>query len=291
MVTFRVELASSPNRDGQYAVRFRITAQRQHKRISLGFAIPKKDFNPKGVLDKANWIRINNSSAAVYNQRIANQIKTFLKVINQLVETNTNPSVSQVLRAYEELFHDGSFLDFFKAGLEEIKSVIDFSTFEGYESRYNLFVQFLIEKNYLKNAKPFLAFNQIDEKFCNELEAYISIGRASTTTNTYMIFYRRFITKAFKKGKLKSNPLEEYNHVRNNAEPVKLTETQIKQIIELKLAKGYKDRMSQSRDIFLFMYYTFGARIGDALFMKSATYTILIINTGLFIQPKKRKNN
>jgi len=268
MVTFRVELASAPNRDGQYPVRLRITAQRQHKRISLGFAVSKKDFNPKAVLDKANWIRSNNSSYLVYNQRIAGQISIFLKVINQLIESNPNPTVLQVLRAYNDYFQDGSFLEFFQGCLQEIKSVIDISTFEGYTSRYHLFTQFLIDKQYLKAGKPYLAFNQIDEKFCNELEAYISIGRATTTTNTYMIFYRGFITKAFKKGKLKSNPLEEYSQIKNNAEPIKLNETQIQQIIDLKLNAGYKDRMSQSRDIFLFMYYTYGCRIGDALFMK-----------------------
>lgn len=267
MVTFRVELAPVPNQDGNYSVRLRITAQRRHKRISLGFSIPKKDINLKATLDKANWIRATSSNSQLYNTRISQDIAQLQSTITRLRQTNKNPSVEEVLDEFNKGAQGGSFLDFFAQRLQSARQSLSYKTYICYEAIFKKLGQFLIEQGKVKDKEPVLYFSEINLGFIKDFESFIrSSGCSTNTTATQLGYLQRFVTEAFDEDLLKSNPFTKYVFKSESINRGYLTPQQIKKMEELDLR--YDRLIGPSRDIWLFMYYTHGARIGDTLFLK-----------------------
>lgn len=267
MATFRVELASAPNRDGQYSVRLRITANRKHKRLSLGFSIAKKDLNPKATLDKANWIRAGSTNSQLYNTRISQDIANLQQAITRLRQNNINPSVEQILEELNRNVEEGSFLDFFLERLAQSKIGLAVDTYWCYDGVYKKLIHFLTAKGRIKNGQPFLYFSEINLTFLKDFESFIrQSGCSINTTSTQLGYLQRFVTEAYNEELIKSNPYAKYTF---KSEPIHrgyLNPEQIKKLEELELR--YDRRIGPARDIWLFMYYTHGARIGDTLFLK-----------------------
>ncbi|MCP1384874.1 site-specific integrase [Runella salmonicolor] len=261
MVTFRVELASAPNRDGQYPVRLRITAQRQHKRISLGFAINKKDFNPKGVLDKSNWIRATCSQYLLYNNRIREKYEAGITVVSELSK-NGNPTIDEVINALTTN-KDQSFIEYYKKQLEYARVRLTLKTAENYGVPLNKLIAYLEEK-----GKKDITFKELTPAWLKDFESFMYRKNVKNTVSKQLGYVQTIINEAIKDKLLSrsNNPFEEYDFTFDPTEREKLTEDEFKELEEMELTPNF--RVCHARDIFLFMYYTHGMRIGDALFIK-----------------------
>lgn len=262
MVTFRVELASAPNRDGHYPVRFRITANRQHKRISMGFAINLKDFNPKATLDKANWVRATCQQSHIYNSRIREKYEAAHQAVTELSRIS-NPTVEEIEQA---LLHgnDLSFIDYYKRQLEYVKVKNSLGTSDNYGVPLNKIIAHLKLK-----GKTDLMFRELTPTWLKEFETYMIKIPNSKNTVSKQLGYVKTVIGAAIKDKLLSpqhNPFQDYKFSFDETEKDKLTPDEVSQLENMVLEPSF--RICHARDIFLFMYYTHGMRIGDALFLK-----------------------
>ncbi len=262
MVTFRVELASAPNRDGQFPVRLRITADRRHKRISLGFAIAKKDLNPKATLDKANWIRAGHPQQLAYNNRIREKCEAIINAVSELSK-ESEPTVEAVEHALLN-GNDQSFIAYYRKQLEYVGIKNSLETAENYGVPLNKIIKQLQEK-----GKSDLTFRELTPAWLKSFETYmIQIPNSKNTVSKQLGFVKTIVSAAIKDKLLSplNNPFQDYKFSFEETEREKLSPEEVKQLEDMPLDPTY--RVCHARDIFLFMYYTHGMRIGDALFLR-----------------------
>lgn len=268
MATFRVELSSASNRDNQFAVRIRITSERKHKRVSLGFYIAKKDFNPRGTLDKSNWVRASCPQYIIYNSRIKERMELAQKAINDISKTS-NPTLEQlyiVVSRNELTATQQSFIEYYQEQLAIVEVRLSIKTSEN----YGVPLRKMIEMLKLKE-KSNLYFSELTPRFLKEFETYMLRNNARNTVSKQLGYVKTIVNQAISDKILSKdqNPFDGFKFVFNPTERLKLTEEEMKQLEELPLDPKF--RVCHARDIFLFMYYTHGMRIGDALFVKTSS--------------------
>lgn len=71
--TFKVQLKDTAREDGTYAVRIRITKNRQHSYYNTGITVKPSEFNERGTEKLANWIRAHRQYKT-YNQALRDAI-------------------------------------------------------------------------------------------------------------------------------------------------------------------------------------------------------------------------
>lgn len=260
MVTFRVELGA-PNRDGQLPVRLRITANRKHKRISLGFAIAKKDHNPKGTLDKANWIRASHPQQLAYNSRIREKCEAIIDIVSELSREG-EPTLNAVVDRLTTN-NDQSFIAYYNQQLEYVKIRLTYKTAENYRVPLNKLIAYLAEK-----GKTDITFRELTPAWLKDFESFMLRKNTKNTVSKQLGYVQTIINEAIKDKLISpnNNPFQSYKFTFDPTEREKLTEDEFKQLEELELDPSL--RTCHARDIFLFMYYTHGMRIGDALFVR-----------------------
>ncbi len=286
MITFKVELANVANRDGQYAVRLRITADRKHKRVSLGFLIAKKDHNPKGTLDKANWVRATCPQYHIYNQRLRERLELAHRAISEAKQPITLSYISEVVicNALTKPQTQQSFIEYYKNELINVEVRLTIKTAENYGVPLRKMIALLKEQN-----KKDLLFVELTPKWLKDFETHLLSKNAKNTVSKQLGYVKTIINQAISDKILSkdSNPFDGYKFVFEPTEKLKLTEDEFKQIEDLELNPLL--RICHARDIFLFMYYTHGMRIGDALFIKVKDVYIDGLQTRLKYQMQKTK--
>lgn len=291
MVTFRIELASAPNRDGNFAIRLRITSQRKHRRISLGFSVPKKDYNQKATLDKANWIRSTSSNAQLYNTRISQEISLLQEAVTRLRTKTNDPALEDILQELQ-IQQEGSFLEFCRDRLKNnVFPTLAFQTAKQYEYVINKLDAFLIKNERInKEGKPVMVFSEVTLGFLKDFEAFIRAeGCSVNTAANQMGCLQRFVTEAFDDDLIKKNPFAKYTF---KSEPISRGYLTIEQIQKMEaLNLRYDLKIGPSRDIWLFMYYSHGSRIGDTLFLKVGDIEQVGLNYRLVYRMHKSKSS
>ncbi len=265
MITFKVELSNVPNRDGQYAVRIRITANRQHKRVSIGFLIAKKDHNPKGTLDKANWVRATCPQYHIYNQRLRERLELAHEAINNSKTQLTIEHISAIIsnNRLAEPTPQQSFITYYKNELINVEARLSIKTAENYGVPLRKIIAILDSQN-----KKDLFFNELTPKWLKDFETHLLSKNVKNTVSKQLGYVQTIINQAISDKMLSkdNNPFDGYKFSFDPTERLKLTEEEFQQIEDLELDPTL--RVCHARDIFLFMYYTHGMRIGDALFVR-----------------------
>jgi integrase/recombinase XerD len=265
MITFKIELANVANRDGQYAVRLRITADRKHKRVSLGFLISKKDHNPKGTLDKANWVRATCPQYHIYNQRIRERLELVHRAISEAKQPITLSYIADIAisNTLSKPQPQQSFIDYYKSELINVEARLSIKTAENYGVPLRKLIALLESQN-----KKDLFFNELTPKWLKDFETHLLSKNVKNTVSKQLGYVQTIVKQAISDKMLSkdNNPFDGHKFSFEPTEKLKLTEDEFQQIEDLELSLDL--RVCHARDIFLFMYYTHGMRIGDALFVK-----------------------
>lgn len=280
IVTYKPVLKSDPKADGTYSILIRVTAGRISKRVGTGYYIKKKDYNPKGSLDKANWVRATCTLHEVYNTGLKQAIK---KAQKQVVEAEKKGVVitAELVQQFLKGKGIGSFLEFYRLYILRYNTDTDQRLHEKYTNVLNKLTDYLAKKK-----KTDLLFSELTVKFIQGFETWLLTdyrpkdqqgnirvnGKANNrnTTSKTLSFIKTIIRQAVKAGDMPytDNPFLNYELKTEKTHKDRLTKEEIQQFAAMEINPAIK--AYHARNIFLMQYYCAGSRIGDMLTLQWA---------------------
>ncbi|WP_247233370.1 site-specific integrase [Telluribacter sp. SYSU D00476] len=267
--SFKFILRDRPNEDGTHTVRLRYAYNQKDYKRNTNVRVKPREFYPKGTLSKANWIRPSNSNYAIHNATLKAIFESALKAYNKLLELEIEPTVENVKNALKgsldalepEEVQEGCYLEYFQNAIELMRQEPQHRrTAMNYEAIYNKFKEFV--------GKDRLPFSQLTPKLIRDYELWELQRNGRTTVSKSL----QRMNKIFKDAAKEELPGTEKNPFRNiklsfeSREKEKLELEDFYKLGELELDPGKKEY--HVRNLFMFLFYAHGMRIGDALTLK-----------------------
>jgi len=259
-MTFKVELGNKPNATGAFIVYLRITQNRKLKRISLGFTLPASQFNPKGTLDRKNWVRSSHPFATTFNDTISTRIAEAMEARIELKTQATRETIASVLKETDNGTRAKSFLAFAEEYIERFR-LREYNTYRGKKSSLNKFKAFLTQSQYKD-----LLFSQISLPLLKNYTDYLlKLGNNHNTTEKELTRLRSILNEAIREDLFpyEKNPFLKFKFGRKKSEKVRLTQTEIHKLEKLALPEG--SLLFHVRNAYIFSFYAAGIRCGDLL--------------------------
>jgi integrase len=265
--TIKIELDNKVKKDGTQTVMLRITQNRKLKRISLGISVLSQNFNPKGGLDRQNWIRANGrdgfseNEAKTFNGTIYKKIIEARQIKEELAENATRHTISKKLKQIDtgELAH--SFLDFAKSHIERTRGS-EYNTHRGLVSSFNKFTEYLKDSNC-----DDLLFGELDVDLVEEYKRWLKNvkGNNTNTVSKELSRLRAIINEAIRRDKMpfEKNPFLKIKLTSQPSKKVRLNEEEFGKLKCLELPEN--SLICRVRDAYLFSFYSAGIRISDLL--------------------------
>jgi integrase/recombinase XerD len=255
MATVKAVLKKEGRKDKTHLVLIRLTGAGSAY-LSTGVYVRENHFNPKGSLDKCDWI-VKDPLRETYNAVIEEEIKK-AKALNA---RHGNPTATQLKRLLTEKEESRDFLSFFKTELERREKLYQvgkasYSTFRKHTSTYNK----------LKEYAPSIPFDRLTPAFLEKFRHHcLTAGGNDPDTATKHLAVIRANVRQAMLFNLMPRERDPFFHV-----PVKylkkqkthLTLEELKRIRDAQLPKG---RVSHARDLFMLQFYCHGARVGSML--------------------------
>lgn len=255
MATIKAVLKAEPRKtDNMHLVLIRITAERKTSYAGTGVYVKKDQFNPRGSLDKRDWIK-KHPLRDNYNNAIYELISEAnnLALDNRAATANT---LKDLLQKKEERI---DFLTFYAQELTRIEKESSTRTFEKYTNIYNRL------KEYSKGSLP---FEKITIDWLKKYEAHLLSKNKRNTVSKHLSFVKTIVRRAVSEGLVpfSDNPFHHFRLKTEKPQKDRLTKEELQRIIELDLPEG--TRLHHSRTAFLLQFFLAGMRIGDMLQMK-----------------------
>jgi integrase/recombinase XerD len=253
MATVKAVLKEEPRKDGTHLVMVRIIQDRKKVRVSTGVYISPAHWNPKGSLDKCDWVR-KDPMRETYNAAIEGLIKEAISLALEHRHA-TAAQLKTMLQGREEK-HD--FLSFFLLELERIKKESTPRTHEKYSNIYER----------VKEYAGVLPFDRITVDWLKKYEAHLLTVNKRNTVSKHLAFFKTILRRAVAEGLLgfADNPFHSFKLKTEKPSKARLTEEELKAIIDLELPEG--KRIAHARTAFLLQFFLAGMRIGDLLQMR-----------------------
>lgn len=254
-ITIRPQLHNKVNKDGQSIVVVRITNNGQSKYVSVGLRISPHCWNPRGIPEKANWVRANHPLATSYNRLILQALEKIYQLIADLTEVNQltlhnigqrylNPETRQDFQGYYLQYIENRCLTTVAA------------------SKHKVSYQRLL------TYKPQLDYQHLTVNFLHGYHKYLLKQEklAPTTAARAMGYLKQVIRAAVLDKQLlnEDNPFHHFKISTPKVERAKLSQEQLQKLAKANLSPAH----SMVRDIFMFQFYLNGARISDAMLLK-----------------------
>lgn len=278
MISFKIELDSKEKADNTYAILLRMTQNRIHKRIALSLSVGKAYYNPKGTLDKQNWIKGTHPEAIHLNRLINNKLVQARTIADTLNENGTPDLVAKQMKQIGNGLLCESFIQFGDNYVETFNDK-QYNTYRGKKSSLNTFKDFLNGvrpedrknkrcKSKTSNEKKSrdLLFTELNLQLIKEYEGYLlKSGNSLNTVEKELSNLKTMINEAVKHGKMpfEKNPFLKFQLKRKPSNKARLTEQEIEKLQRLDLNQG--SLIWHVRNSYLFSYYCAGIRCGDLL--------------------------
>ena len=256
-VTFHYTLDSYVKSDGTQNILLRITQNRKHRYIDIGYSIPAEDWNKeKKEVRRSN--KLYFEIQLVMDAKLIEAKQLYLR--NKSQDLPISPTEIKH-KLQKELVGD-SFLDY----AENFKSRVDNpNTWQNYETALNKLKSYL-GKGRDGKQNDFL-FPEFDYKFIDSFRKYLKKdGTHSNSINSYFTRLKTIYTDATgsKFYRPVDNAFDGYKPLRKEkTKRVRLKETQIEFIEKYQVKPGSK--MRDAINMFLFSYYMQGMRVRDVL--------------------------
>lgn len=256
MKSFNYELSNRPDKRGKYPVLMRITENRKHKRIALGYSIEKKYFNKKkgGITTSCpDYKQIQDT----FDVKMA-ELKALELEANKKHQTLSLYALKN--KAKENKFH--SFFSF----AEKLQSRWKHTKSVNHVKHVDSVLKNL--KGYVNNRE--LYFEDFSVSFLRDLEAfYKGTGNSNSTARNKLKIIRSVFKEAEREDLIAYgvSPFLKFSlpkMERNKKE--KLSVNELRDISKLKLKPG--SLLWHSRNAFLFSFFSAGIRVSDMLQMK-----------------------
>ncbi|ADB42128.1 site-specific integrase [Spirosoma linguale] len=246
--TFTVELNHKPKADGNHALFLRVTEDRKIRRIYTGFAIPKKDWNPK-----KKEVRRSYELHKAINARI-DELKAQATTIKADVRGASASDVFDHLKGRPST----SFFAFADA----------LTPGQAYNTGRNVRCEVNKFRLYVRNDN--LTFTDITTPMLYTYHGWLMKvrGNSLNTANTGLTKLRTVISKAIEAGLLKrqDNPFLGFKIKEAKLERIRLTETELQAFTSVDLPEG--SLLWHTRNYWLFAFYCAGIRFSDVACLK-----------------------
>ncbi len=255
-ITFHLYLRKDfQKKNGEYPIYLRITNDRKHKYMSTGISINKNDWNPN-----KEEVRKSNSNYKTINERLKQKVTEAEEVQNDLSKTG-----SDTAKAITERLKSVNKADFFT--IADILEEEFLSERKFYASKH---IKVVLNKLESFEKERFLSFKRIDTAYLEKFERYLVSEYKNKPNTIHKDFkvLRKVIKRALKLHLMNDNPFFHFDGAKKKKSngKTKLSFEQIQGIEALKLTKG--SGMWNTRNAFLFSFYSGGIRFGDICCLK-----------------------
>ncbi|NBB18862.1 tyrosine-type recombinase/integrase [Runella sp. CRIBMP] len=259
-VTFHYTLDSYVKADGTQSILLRITQNRKHKYIDIGYSVKAAEWNKeKKEVRKSH--RLSAEITMVMEAKLIEARQTYLKSKTQDLPI-TSKEIKRTLK--RELVGD-SFLDYAD---NYIKNLANGGTILSRESMLNKLKEHLGKSR--DGRQNDLLFPEITYKFLKNYERYLKkIGNGVNTINGNIKFLKTVYKDAInsKHYRTMDNPWLEYNPLpKEKSQRTRLKAFQIEDIENYETKPG--SRRHDAKNMFLFAFYLQGMRVKDVLQLK-----------------------
>lgn len=261
MYTLRVKGVLEPS--GIVSARLVLTIARQRSYLATGVKVEAAFWNPKGSLEKANWISSKHSAAESLNQHILGVYIGFNTHVSTLVEEGNLTTASEAVRLYKIPVQDTRLLAWVNHFIEEQKERKSADWVEKYSSTVKKLAA------YVKNHdKPISAWSHAAlDNYRQWLEH--EGGYKPATAARHLSFIRTAIHYAVscKVISVQDNPFLHYRIKSGKQIKEKLKPEELQLVLSAEAASPIQQ---EALDTWLLQYYFAGMRISDALQIKNS---------------------
>lgn len=242
-------------KNGEYPIYLRITHNRKHKYISTGISILEKHWN-----EEKEKVRKNHPNSSSLNEILRNKIGEALKVQSELSKTGNESA-----KAIRERMHTSQKADFFELGDKLLEDLKKSKKLYGIKT-----TKVVMKKLETFEGERSLALRKMDASYLEKFERFLKTeyGNGDTTINKNFEVVRKVIRMALNSHLMSEDPFLHFNGAKRKPprEKMKLTLDQIKTIQELDLETW--SWLWNTRNAFLFSFYSGGIRFGDICCLK-----------------------
>jgi site-specific recombinase XerD len=240
-------------KNGKHPIMIQIIKNRKVRRISLGYsALPSEwdSKHSKPTKKHPNQLELQ----AVLNKKMAE----FSKQVLSFDLENKTYTTDTIIKTVKKKRSVASVIKYFDEVITQLKGANKIGNAEHYQTCKNVLFTFNNQKD--------LTFVDIDYSFLTKLENYChSKNWKETSISAYMRTLRALYNRAIKEGivSLDVYPFKDYKIGNLNLATQKraLTLTQIEAIEKVEVKEN--SRIWQSKNLFLFSYYTMGTNLVD----------------------------
>lgn len=244
-------------KNGEYPLYLRITHNRKHRYISTGVSILEKHWN-----EDKEIIRKSHRNSSVLNEILKNKIDEAQKAQSELSKTGKESA-----KSIKERLHTSQKADFFEIGDQLLKDL---------EKSKKLFAikntKVVLKKLERFEGERSLPLKKMDTTYLEKFERFLKTeyDNSDTTINKNFEVLRKGIRMAVSSHLMSEDPFLHFNGVKRKPpkEKTKLSMDQIKTIEELNLKTS--SWLWDTRNAFLFSFYSGGIRFGDVCCLKWA---------------------
>jgi len=254
-ITFNYVLHTHVLTDGTQKILLRITQNRKHRYVDIGYSIKAEDWN-KERKEVRKGHRLASEINMVMNKNLIEAKQTYLKNQSQDLPI----SAREIKRQLKKEIVGDSYIEYAD---DYVKKLTNPNTQGNRESIINKL------KDYLgtEGGRPIdLLFPEIDYKFLKNYERHLKgLGNGTNTIHTNMKFLRTVYRDAVKSKHFRTldNPWDDYSAPKQKSQRTRLKAVQIEEIenYETKPGSGKHD----AKNIFLFSFYLQGMRVKDLM--------------------------
>lgn len=255
-ITFTFVLHSHVLTDGTQKILLRITQNRKHKYIDIGYSVKAEDWNKeKKEVRKSH--RLSAEIKMVMKKNLIEAEQTYLKSQSQDIPISAKEIKRQLTK---ELVGD-SYLEYAD---DYISKMTNEGSKEGRESIINKLKDFLGKG---ANGRQIdLLFPEINYKFLKNYERHLKrLGNGLNTIHGNMKFLGTVYRDAIKSKHYRTmdNPFDDYTAPKEKSKRTRLKAVQIEDIENFVATPG--TRKMDAKNMFLFSFYLQGMRVGDLL--------------------------
>ncbi|MVM28451.1 tyrosine-type recombinase/integrase [Spirosoma sp. HMF4905] len=242
-ISFTVELGNKPKKDGQYSLYLRITENRKHRRVYIGFDIPLKDWNPNKKEVRRSYPLhevINKKIDAIKSDAI--RLKAESKNVNSEV-------IAENLKGRSSTY-------FFQYAYGYITNK-PYNTQRNVRTEINKFLEYIDNKD--------LFFADITVKLLTDYENWLRTKKGNTTNTISkgLSKIRTIFNQAIKEGVLpmQDNPFLMIRLKEGKPERIRLTEKELEAFRTVPLPED--SLLWHTRNYWLCAFYMAGMRFSD----------------------------
>ena len=252
-ISFTVELGNKPKRDGQYSLYLRVTENRKHRRVYIGFDIPLRDWNAK-----KKEVRRSYPLHEVINKKIES-IKADAIKLKAETKNVTSAVIAENLKGRSSAY-------FFQYAYSYVNDK-PYNTQRNVRTEINKFLEYVGNKD--------LFFTDVTVKLLTDYESWLRTKKGNTTNTISkgLSKIRTVFNQAIKEGILpvQDNPFLLIRLKEGKPERVRLTEEELKAFQEVVLPE--RSLIWHTRNYWLCAFYMAGMRFGDISILQWSNIT------------------